>query len=198
MRNPIYVVTDVEIDGPTPGRHSMLSFASVAVGHDGRELDVFEAVLGPLDGAAPDPHTLSWFNTQAPEAYAAATRNPQPPGEVMAAYVEWVRGLPGEPIFAAHPLAFDGVWIDHYLRTFTENRLVEAPWVPTRLFKHPGLCLASFAAGRLGWPVWECSTERYPAEWLGRHAHTHRAIDDARGYAHLLGYLIGLSAPPRT
>jgi inhibitor of KinA sporulation pathway (predicted exonuclease) len=30
----------------------------------------------------------------------------------------------------------------------------------------------------------------YPAEWLGGHDHSHRAIDDARGYAHLLTLLL--------
>jgi hypothetical protein len=28
-----------------------------------------------------------------------------------------------------------------------------------------------------------------PPEWFGNIEHTHRAIDDARGYAHLLGVL---------
>lgn len=31
MKDPVYIVTDVECDGPTPGLNSMLSFASVAV-----------------------------------------------------------------------------------------------------------------------------------------------------------------------
>ena len=42
------------------------------------------------------------------------------------------------------------------------------------------------AAGRLGWTLWDCATDRYPPEWLGDHPHSHQAIDDARGYAHLL------------
>ena len=53
--DPIYVVTDIEADGPTPGRNSMLSFASVAVTAGLEIADDFEAVLAPLEGAAPDP-----------------------------------------------------------------------------------------------------------------------------------------------
>jgi hypothetical protein len=34
------------------------------------------------------------------------------------------------------------------------------------------------------------SPETLPPEWFGDIAHTHRAIDDARGYAHLLGVLL--------
>lgn len=187
---PIYVVTDVEIDGPAPGRHSMLSFASVAVAPDGRRHGEFEAVLGRLDGASPDPETMAFWRTR-PDAYAAATGNPEPPGAVMERFVDWVRGLPGDAIFAAHPLALDGLWIDAYLQRFTRERLIEGPWRPDRLFRSAPLCLASFAAGRLGWPTWECDVRRYPAGWLGGHDHTHRSIDDARGYAHLLVSLMG-------
>ena len=31
LSDPVYIVTDIEADGPTPGKNSMLSFASVAV-----------------------------------------------------------------------------------------------------------------------------------------------------------------------
>jgi len=101
---PVYVVTDVEVDGPTPGENSMLSFASVAVNTKGQISDDFQAVLSTLEGAKADPPTMAWFRTQ-PEALAAATDNPQPPEDVIASYVHWVRSLPGDPIFVAHPLA---------------------------------------------------------------------------------------------
>ena len=41
MDDPVYIVTDIECDGPTPGANSMIAFASVAVGADGRERGVF-------------------------------------------------------------------------------------------------------------------------------------------------------------
>ena len=107
--NPIYVVTDVEVDGPVPGENSMLSFASVAVNSRGQLVDEFEAVLSLLEDAVSDPGTMAWFRS-IPEALAAATENPQPPGEVMHRYVAWIRSLSGDPIFAAHPLAMDGSW----------------------------------------------------------------------------------------
>ena len=75
---PVYVVTDTEFDGPTPGRNSLLSVGAVAVAADGREVSAFEAVLAPFPGAEPDPGTLAWFAGE-PEAWAAATRDPQPP-----------------------------------------------------------------------------------------------------------------------
>lgn len=182
-----YVVTDCEFDGPTPGTHSMLSFGSVAVSDSGETLGEFEVVLEPLEGAGRDQGTMAFWQRH-PEAWAAATRNPEPAAAGMMRFVDWVRSLGGEPIFAAHPVALDGLWIDFYLRRFAGKPLFEGPWVSDRLFRHPPLCLMSMVAGSTGRGQWECDVDRYPAEWLGSVEHTHRAIDDARGYANLLSH----------
>jgi hypothetical protein len=192
--NPVYVVTDVEVDGPTPGENSMLSFASVAVDAGGRQVGAFSATLSPLENARPDPDTMAWFNRN-PAALAAATRDPRPPSEVVAGYVAWVRGLAGEAVFVAHPLLMDAPWIDHYLRRFAGIRLLKGPWKGERLFHAGALCLRSFVAGRLGLPLWRCDPEIYPAEWMGHVPHTHDAVDDATGYAHLLAYAMARAAP---
>jgi DNA polymerase III epsilon subunit-like protein len=189
LTDPVYIVTDIEADGPTPGKNSMLSFASVAVTADGVVKGEFEAVLEPLPEAERDPNVYAWFQT-VPEAWAAATTDPEPPAAVMAAFERWVRSFTQGRIFAAMPLGFDGMWIDHYLRRFTDRGLVEGLYVEDRLFDDAGLCLRSLAAARLKRPMWECTPARLPSAWLGEHEHTHRAIDDARGYAHLLGVLM--------
>lgn len=44
----IYVVTDIETDGPWPGANSMRSFASVAVNAEGEELGVLFRRATPL------------------------------------------------------------------------------------------------------------------------------------------------------
>ena len=188
LQNPVYIVTDVELDGFVKGVNSMLSFGSVAVTADGRFLSEFGANMARLDGSEQDPDVMGWWATE-PEAYAASTLNPEPAAEVMPRFAAWVRSLPGDAIFAAHPLALDGPWIDHYLECFTNDQLYEHPRRADRLFKAAPLCIMSLAAGRLGRPVWDCDVKSYPLEWLGNHAHTHRAIDDARGYAHLLVHL---------
>lgn len=182
-----YVVTDCEFDGPIPGANSMLSFGSVAVSTTGRTLGEFEVVLKPLDGAASDPATMAFWQRN-PEAWVAATSNPEPAAAGVRRFVDWVRSLDGEPIFAAHPVALDGLWIDFYLKHFTGRPLLEGPWVSDRLFRHPPLCIMSLVAGRTGRGQWECDVDRYPPEWLGSVEHTHRAIDDARGYANLLSF----------
>jgi len=188
-----YVVTDGEFDGPDPARHSMLAFASVAL--VGGEIGPrFEAVLEPLPNAVADADVMAWFRSE-PDAYAAATSNPRPPGDVMADFASFVRGLPGTPVFAAHPLAVDGKWFDHYLRRFTGDWLMSGPRDKNPLFPLPSLCIASFLAGRLGWEISRCRYANYPSEWLGNHPHSHRAIDDALGYASLLKMLLDLPTP---
>ena len=60
----IYVSTDIEADGPIPGPHSMLSFASAAYRADKTLLATFEANLAMLPGAAGHPVTMAWWATQ--------------------------------------------------------------------------------------------------------------------------------------
>lgn len=190
----IYIVTDCEFDGPIPGSHSMLSFASVAVSETGQMLGEFEAVLQPLEGAGRDPVTTAFWQAH-PQAFAAATENPEPAAEVMARFVAWVKAFRAEPIFAAHPVTLDAPWIDHYLKRFTGRPLFEGPWIADRLFRHPPLCIMSLVAGATGRSPWECDIAHYPREWLGNVPHTHRAIDDARGYANLLHFFLTRREP---
>jgi hypothetical protein len=185
----LYIVTDCEFDGPTPGQNSMLSFGSVAVSADGVKLGEFEAVLKPLQGAVVDPVTMAFWRRH-PEAWAAATSNPQPADTVIKRFVGWVRSFSGQPIFAAHPISLDGPWFDFYLQRFIGRPLLEGPWIGDRLFRHAPLCLMSMVAGSTGREHWQCDVENYPPEWLGDIEHTHRAIDDARGYANLLSFVI--------
>ena len=56
----LYVATDIESNGPSPGHHSMLSFGSVAFTPDKTILSTFERNLellpgtrGPCNGGAP-------------------------------------------------------------------------------------------------------------------------------------------------
>ncbi len=186
---PCYVVTDVEVDGPVPGQNSMLSFASVAIDRNGNPVNDFETTVSPLEECAADPGTIDWFRAH-PEALIAATADPKPAAVAMEQYVTWIRSLPGQPIFVSHPLAMDAPWIDYYLKRFSSIRLLKGPWEGEQLFYHGCLCLRSYAAGKLGWPLWDCKAKNYEAAWLGFQPHSHRAIDDARGYAHLLAYLM--------
>jgi hypothetical protein len=107
----------------------------------------------------------------------------------MAGFVAYVQGVPGTRIFVAHPLAFDGSWIDHYLRSFTAHQLLDGMYDEHRLF-HDTLCLRSYGAAVTGRVVGDVRPATLPTEWFGEVPHTHRAIDDALGYSHLLVELL--------
>src|SRR5215467_9260607 len=98
----IYVSTDIESDGPIPGPHSMLSFASAAYRADKTLVTTFSANLETLEGASADPKTAQWWASQ-PEAWAACRSNLEPPATAMHRYVDWVTALDGKPVFVAYP-----------------------------------------------------------------------------------------------
>jgi hypothetical protein len=82
----VYVSTDVETDGPIPGPHSMLSFASAAYRADKTLVGTFSANLGALPGATAHPATMNWWAQHA-DAWEATRRDVRDPAEAMAAYL---------------------------------------------------------------------------------------------------------------
>lgn len=164
----IYVSTDVETDGPIPGPHSMLSFASAAYQPDKTLVGTFEANLALLPGAAGHPETMAWWAGQ-PTAWAACRQDPQPPEVALPAYLAWLRGLPGKPVFVAYPAAFDFMWVHWYLVRFTGQQP----------FSHSALDIKNYAMAVLGTPYRETVKRRMPREWFEALPHTHRALDDA-------------------
>jgi hypothetical protein len=120
----IYVSTVVETDGPIPGPHSMLSFASAAYQPDKTLLGTFTANLETLPGAQADPGTLNWWQSH-PEAYRATRIDLEEPEAAMRRYADWVGALPGKPVFVAYPAGFDFLFVYWYFK-------------PNRTFNEPG------------------------------------------------------------
>lgn len=187
-----YFVTDIETNGPDPLRHSMLSFATVALRSDGVACGEFEAVLSPRVDRATDERTMAWWRTQ-PEAWEAATADPEDPAAVIVRFVEWVEGFAGQRAFAARPLMFDGLWIDHYLRTFADRFLLDVPYWGPCVFNAGPLDIGTYVLGVFGKTQPQSGADKFPDDWLGHHPHTHKAIDDARGYASLLSKLFDVA-----
>lgn len=71
----IYLGTDVETDGPTPGRHSLLSLGSAAYRANKILVSTFTRNLETLPGVAGAPDTIAWWQTQ-PEAWAQCRETP--------------------------------------------------------------------------------------------------------------------------
>jgi hypothetical protein len=166
----IYISTDVEADGPIPGPHSMLSFASAAYLADKTLVDTYHANLITLPGAAGHPDSMRFWREH-PEAWEASRIDPRPPQDVMQEYASWVKGLPGEPVFVAYPAAYDFMFVYWYLMRFVG----ESP------FSHTALDIRTYAMAVLGTDYGESVKQNMPEEWFDPIPHTHIALDDAIG-----------------
>ena len=164
----IYVSTDVEADGPIPGPHSMLSFASAAYQPDKRLVDTFTANLETLPGARADPATMNWWN-QHPEAWAAARTDLEQPEQAMHRYLAWLKTLPSRPVFVGYPASFDFLFVYWYLIRFTG----ESP------FSFSALDIKTYAMALLKSEYRESVKRNMPTRWFDSRPHRHIALDDA-------------------
>jgi hypothetical protein len=164
----IYVSTDVETDGPIPGPHSMLSFASAAYLADKTLVATFSANLETLPGASGHPETMEWWESQK-AAWAACRQDLRPPEEAMREYVAWLKGLPGKPVFVGYPVVFDYMFVHWYLHKFAG----ESP------FSFSALDVKTYAMALLKRDYRETTKAVMPERWFDNLPHTHLALDDA-------------------
>ena len=170
----IYVSTDIEADGPIPGPNSMLSFGSAAFTRDGTLVGTFTRNLQPLVGASPDPETMEWWATQ-PEAWEACHVNLQDPEQAMAEYREWLKALPGKPVFVGYPASYDQMWIHWYLIRFGKHDPMG----------FSGIDIKSFAMAVLGRDFKSTTKRNMPKRWFSDDPHNHVSLDDAIGQGRL-------------
>ncbi|HEV2913182.1 MAG TPA: 3'-5' exoribonuclease [Pyrinomonadaceae bacterium] len=171
----IFVSTDVETDGPIPGLYSMLSLGSAAFLADKTLVSTFYANLATLPGATTNPETMKWWKTQ-PRAWEACRVDPQPPQTVMHEYVDWLKRLPGQPVFVAYPVAFDYMFVQWYLINFTG----ESP------FSYVALDIKTFAWALLKTDFHETTKAVMPPRWFDRQPElTHHALEDAKDQGRL-------------
>jgi DNA polymerase III alpha subunit (gram-positive type) len=184
----IYVATDIETDGPSPGQYSMLSFASVAFRLDKFVIGTFQRNLELLPGARQDPKVMKFWQDN-PDAWAACRSDPVPPKDAMNDYAAWLAGLGAKPVLVAHPVGFDYTFIHWYLHEFTGG----SPLFPA------GLDIASYAMAVMGTPFTKSHKPYMPSEWIDPNLpHTHKAIDDAMGHAMLFCNMVAASQGRRT
>ncbi|HZZ78674.1 MAG TPA: hypothetical protein VFE62_09155 [Gemmataceae bacterium] len=164
----IYVSTDVETDGPIPGPHSMLSFASAAYRADKTLVDTFSANLELLDGAAGHPDTMAWWKTNQ-TAFDATRADLETPAAAMRRYVDWIGRLPGKPVFVAYPAGFDFLFVYWYLIRF----------VGSSPFSHSALDMKTYAMALMKSNYRDAVKRNMPKRWFDPLPHTHVALDDA-------------------
>ena len=168
MKPETFISTDIEADGPIPGPHSMLSFASAAFDGGYKMIGTFERNLTTLNGAAPHPRTQAWWESN-PEAWKACRENPVDPVLAMPDYVAWLKSLPGKVVFVGYPVAYDFMFVYWYLMKFAG----ESP------FSHSALDMKTLAMVLLKKPYRDSTKRNMPKRWFKGARHTHVALDDA-------------------
>jgi hypothetical protein len=167
-RTEIYVSTDVEVDGPIPGPHSMLSFASAAYLADKTLVTTFSANLAPLPGATGHPDTMAWW-AQHPDAWQASRTDQRQPQVAMVDFTAWLDDLPGLPVFVGYPASFDFMFVYWYLMRF----------VGRSPFSFSALDLKTMAMVMLRRDFRRSTKSAMPKRWFDDLPHSHVALDDA-------------------
>ena len=146
----IYVSTDIEADGPIPGPHSMLSFASAALRADKTLVGTFSANLRRFPGPSREPQTMACWQSSPKPGRPAGRRAGNRPSH--AGVRRLAEGLPGKPVFVAYPAAFDFMFVYWYLIRFAG----ESP------FSHSALDIKTYAMALLGLPYRDAVKRNMP------------------------------------
>jgi DNA polymerase III alpha subunit (gram-positive type) len=164
----IYVSTDIETDGPVPGIYSMLSFGSAAFKKNKEIISTFSANLECLPKAKQDPDTMEWWKTEE-KAWEACRKNLEDPKKAMLKYLEWIKELPGKPVFLAYPASFDFNFINWYFIKF----------IGKNPFSYLALDIKSYAMAVLKKPFYKVTKNAMPKKWFDENKRSHVALDDA-------------------
>ena len=168
----MYLMVDIEADGPIPGDYSMISFAAIVVEP---ALDrTFAARLRPIsDKWVPEALAVSGHSREQTLAFAD-------PKTEMERFAAWLGGLGKRPIFVADNNGFDWMFVCWYFHHFTGGNP----------FGHSSQNLGSLYKGLV-------RDMRASFKHLKRTPHTHDPLDDARGNAEAMLELVKIGLPLR-
>jgi DNA polymerase III epsilon subunit-like protein len=157
-----YIMVDVESDGPIPGDYSMISFGALVV--EPSLTKTFYAQLKPIsDKWIPESLQISGFTREATLAF-------DEPEAVMGRFALWIESeSSGRPFFIADNNGFDWQFINWYFHHFYRKNP----------FGHTSSNLGSLYKGIV-------KDTFVNFKHLRKTAHTHNALDDARGNAEAL------------
>lgn len=185
----VYIVVDIEADGPAVGLHSMLSIGAVATTAKAEVAQFYRKLL-PLEEASADPNTMEWWGSQH-DAWQEVHTDQEDPQLVLRDFCSWLDGLQAEPVFVANPIGLDYAFVSWYLFRFAGRNpfMNEQNAIRT-------LDIRSFLAGKYRLSFNNAGRVKLPTSLTaGMPEHTHRAIDDAVGYAFLLRKVLSEAAP---
>ena len=174
MKKNAYLSVDIEADGPSPYKNSMLSFGATLLTKDKKILSKWEWNLRPLEGHEADPKTMKEFwqkNAENKQAYKYCTTNPLDPIKVFQKFAcileEWQKEY--KIVTVMWPSAYDWQWLNYYFAAAgTDNPL-----------GFSAFCISTFIKSinpskSIEWD------EKFDASFNDpNYPHTHMPLDDA-------------------
>jgi hypothetical protein len=180
----LYLVTDVEANGPSPLTASMLSTGIIAVDRQGRIHGVFYANLKPRTDVGQNASTMTFWK-QFPKAFAQTTYDPLDPAEAMLKLKLWVHSLQQKTTDAEGQekttmtkvvvdCGFDWMYMQSYVCKYLDDELIIGyDCIHSDTFNWAHMTLAKDIKNSL----YDNTTQSsYKAE---KYPHTHVAVADA-------------------
>lgn len=163
-----YIVVDVESDGGLLGTNSMVCFGAVIVDKEGRLNKTFYGQLKPISNEYnPEALAVSGFSRKEHEAF-------DEPIKVMIEFAKWIKeNSVGAHILVSDNNGYDASWINWYFLTY----------VGTNPFGWSSRRIGDMYAGFMNDAKYQWKKHR-------KTSHTHHPVDDAKGNAEALLYLI--------
>ncbi len=93
----------------------------------------------------------------------------------MPRFIKWLSALPGDCVLAAHPLIFDGVWLDWYMRKYANAQAFGGPSDASCPFIGAGIDIPSYVQGGFRLDYFRVRPD-YPANLYNNIEHTHTRI----------------------
>lgn len=170
-----YVMVDIEADGPIPGDYSMIALGAIVV--EPSLARSFAARLRPISEQwVPEALAVSGFTREQTLAF-------DDPKQVMQCFADWLGGLGSQPVFVSDNNGFDWQFVCWYFHHF--------------LGRNP----FGFSSQNLG-SLYKGLVKDMRASFkhLRKTKHTHDPLDDAKGNAEAMLYMIdkmGLQLPSK-
>lgn len=163
-----FFIVDVEADGPIPHKYSMVSFGAVKLSTS-LDLSFYGKVKPISDLWVPESLAVSGVSRE-------EHLNFDDPKNTMLSFKEWIQSNSNDrPIFVSDNLAFDWQWINYYFHYF----LGENPF--------------GFSGRRIGDIYSGFQKNLFSSSKWKKHriqTHTHNPVDDAKGNAEALLYIL--------
>lgn len=164
-----YFVVDVEADGNIIGEHSMVCFGAVMLDRDRKLETTFYGQTKPISERwEPSALEVSGFSREEHEQF-------DDPKEVMQQFADWLEdhNRNGRPILLSDNNGFDASWINYYFLKYLGHN--PFGWSSRRI-------------GDLFCGFFKSSHYRWKKHRITEH--THNPVDDAKGNAEAMLYLI--------